>query len=124
PIVLEKESVLPVAPVPDVGCELRGLTAHNARIDTGPLVVGLINGEEQLVEEVVGRSPLFPITVLHIPPNLRASLQTVFAVAQGDHVHVVVDIFVKDLRIPAVRAEANGPVIEANGWHTWKASLH
>ena len=33
PIVLEKESVLPVAKVPDVGCQPRWLTAHKAGID-------------------------------------------------------------------------------------------
>ena len=123
PIVLEKESVLPVAKVPDTGCQPRGLTTHKAGIDTSPLVVGLINGEEQLVEKVVGRSPNVQVAVLYVPPNLHPSLQTVFAVAQGDQVHIVVDVFVKDLRVSVVRTEANAPVIEFNVWHTRKAGL-
>ena len=84
PIVLEKESVLPVAKVPDTGFQPGWLTAHKAGINTSPLVPGLINCEKQLVEKEVGWPANVPITVLHVPPNLHTSLQTVFAVAQGD----------------------------------------
>src|ERR1700722_39089 len=122
PIVLKKKSVFPVAKVPFVGSQLRRLPSQETRIDPGILAGGLVNREEQLVEEVVRRSTHVRVAVLHVPPNFRPRLQAVLAVTQRDHVHVVIDILVKYLWVAVIGTEASRTVREANVWHAWQVN--